>query len=188
MNYKRILHLIKNLVTQPRTETIRLVGETENIGLLFKKLIIPTALAVIVAQFAGNVVFGHYYFSQIPEFLLKVCAPVFMTLALSSILYPILLNEILQYFALHNKLSRSFYIITYAFIPVLAMEFTIGLLPKLRPMLSLFNIYSYYILWLMLKAEYPDISNHTHRNVALTAIISMALLHWAIVACTKFLL
>lgn len=188
MNYQLILNIIKNLISQPKVETMRLASENKSVSQVFKEIIIPFIIAIILAQFIGNVIFGRYYFSQILNFLTKVTAPIILILTTSALLYTILLNEILQYFSLPNKLTRTFYIITYAFIPVMAVEFASGLLPKLRPMLTLLNIYSYYILWLLLKVEYTDISKQTHRKVALTAIISMALLHWAIVACINFLL
>ena len=188
MNYKLLLNLIKNLVIQPKTEAVRLTSETKGFWQVVKEIVIPFTIAIVLAQFVGNVAFGHYYFSQLPDFFFKVTLPLLFTLIVSALLYTLLMNEILQYYSLPHKISRTFYLITYAFIPVLTMEFVSGIIPQLRPLLTLFGAYSYYILWLMLKSEYFEIDKEKCRRATIIIIVSMNLLHWTIVACTKILL
>ncbi len=188
MNYKLLLNLIINLVIQPKTEANRLATETKGVVQVCKEIVLPFTIAIILAQFVGNVAFGRYYFSQLPFFFTKVTIPLVMTLLVSGLLYTLLMNEILQYYSLPHKMSRTFYLICNAFIPVLAMEFLSGLVPQLRPLLVLFGVYSYYILWLLLKSEYSAIDSKKLNRAAVIIIISMNLLHWTIVACTRILL
>ena len=178
MNYKLLLNLIINLVIQPKTEANRLATETKGVVQVCKEIVLPFTIAIILAQFVGNVAFGRYYFSQLPFFFTKVTIPLVMTLLVSGLLYTLLMNE----------MSRTFYLICNAFIPVLAMEFLSGLVPQLRPLLVLFGVYSYYILWLLLKSEYSAIDSKKLNRAAVIIIISMNLLHWTIVACTRILL
>lgn len=188
MNYKLLLNLIKNLVIQPKTEAVRITSEAKGFWQIIKEIVIPFTIAIILAQFVGNVAFGRYYFSQLPDFFAKVTLPLIMTLLVSALLYTLLMNEILQYYLLPHKMTRTFYLICNAFTPVLTMEFFSGLVPQLRPLLVLFGAYSYYVLWLLLKSEYSAIDNKKLNRAAVIIIISMNLLHWTIVACTRILL
>lgn len=187
MELKLLLNLTKNLIVQPMTVTLRLASETKNAKLLVKEIGVPYLTAIIIAQYIGNVIFGHYYFTDSLIFLQKVAAPKLAMLIASLLLFSILLNEIMHYFSLKSSFSRSVYIISYTFIPVLAAAILSGLLPKLEPLITLCGLYSYYILWFFIKAEYPDINEDKHRKVSITTIVSMIILHWAIVGCTNLI-
>ena len=108
-------------------------------------------------------------------------------LVVSGATLTLLLNEVLHYYSMKPKLARSFYIITYSFIPVFASSILSGLLPKLAPLFNLCGLYSYYLLWCMLKTEYSDIDNKIVRNATITSIAIMILLHWALVGCEKLI-
>ena len=62
-----------------------------------------------------------------------------------------------------------------------------GLLPKLAPLFNLCGLYSYYLLWCMLKAEYSDSDSKKVRNATITSIVIMILLHWALVGCENLI-
>lgn len=126
-------------------------------------------------------------FKDLLSFIINVLVPHLALLLVSGLLFTLLLHEILHYYSLQAKLLRSFYIITYSFIPIFAASILSGLLPKLAPLFNLCGLYSYYLLWCVLKAEYHDTNDKKLRNATLTSIATMVLLHWALVGCGKLI-
>lgn len=187
MNIKPLLRLTIDLISQPVAETGRLANETKKAPALIKEIGLPYCIAIIVADFVGHVIFGKYMFREILDFALNVLVPDIFLLVMSAVLFTILLNEILHYYSLKSQISRSFYIITYSFIPFFVASIFGGLLPKLTPLFTLCGLYSYYILLCLLKAEYNDLSNRRYRNIAITAVLTMMLMHWAIIGCYKLI-
>ena len=187
MNIKSLLNLTIDLLGKPTTTATALSGETKGFAALLKDVALPYFVAIIVAEFIGHVLFGTYMFRDSLLFVINELVPRLALLLVSGILFSLLLHEILHYFSLRAKLLRSFYIITYSFIPIFATSILSGLLPKLAPLFNLCGLYSYYLLWCMLKAEYSDIDNKRIRNTIVTSIVIMVLLHWALVGCSKLI-
>lgn len=187
MNIKPLMRLTIDLISQPAAETGRLANESKKASYLIKKIGLPYIIAIIIADFVGHVIFGKYMFREFVDFALNVLVPDIFLFFMSGILFTILLNEILHYFSLKSCILRSLYIITYSFIPFFVTSIFSGLLPKLTPLFTLCGLYSYYILFCFLKSEYKDLSNNKYRNIAITTILSMMLMHWAIIGCYKLI-
>ena len=187
MNIKSLLNLTIDLIGKPNATATALSGETKGFAALLKEVALPYFLAIIVAEFIGHVMFGTYMFKDLLSFIINVLMPHLALLLVSGILFTLLLHEILHYYSLQAKLLRSFYIITYSFIPIFVTSIFSGLLPKLAPLFNLCGLYSYYLLWRVLKAEYQDTNDKKLRNATLTSIAAMVLLHWALVGCSNLI-
>lgn len=187
MNIKSLLNLTIELIGKPNATASALSGETKGFAALMKEVALPYFLAIIVAEFIGHVMFGTYMFKDLLSFIINVLMPHLALLLVSGLLFTLLLHEILHYYSLQAKLLRSFYIITYSFIPIFATSILSGLLPKLAPLFNLCGLYSYYLLWCVLKAEYQDTNDKKLRNATLTSIATMVLLHWALVGCSNLI-
>lgn len=187
MNIKSLLNLTIDLIGKPSTTASTLSRESKGVIALLKEIALPYFVAIIVAEFIGHVMFGTYMFRDSLSFIINELTPSLAILLVSGVTLTLLLNEVLHYYSMQPKLSRSFYIITYSFIPVFASSILGGLLPKLAPLFNLCGLYSYYLLWCMLRAEYSDIDNKKIRNVTMTSIAIMILLHWALVGCEKLI-
>lgn len=183
MNIKPLLQQTIDLISQPVVETERLANESKKVSALFKEVALPYIIAIIIADFVGHVIFGKYMFREILDFALNVLVPDIFMLIMSAVLFTILLNEILHYYSLKSRIFRSLYIITYSFIPFFVASIFGGLLPKLTPLFTLCGLYSYYVLLCFLKAEYHETSKIKFRNIAITTVVAMMLMHWAIVGC-----
>ena len=183
MNIKSLLNLTIDLIRKPNAATTALAAESKGFGALVKEVAAPYFLAIIVAEYIGHVMFGTYMFRESLSFVINELVPQLAMLLASGVIFTFLLNEVLHYYSLQPRLKRSFYIITYSFIPIFVASILSGLVPKLAPLFNLCGLYSYYLLWCMLKAENLGIDSHKHRNVALTAIAIMVLTHWALVGC-----
>lgn len=187
MNIKSLLNLTIDLVGKPNATASMLSANTKGFAALLKEIALPYFVAIIVAEYIGHVMFGTYMFKDSLSFIINALAPHLALLLTSGLLFTLLLHEILHYYSLQTKLPRSFYIITYSFIPIFAASIFSGLLPKLAPLFNLCGLYSYYLLWCMLKAEYSDIDNKKLRNATITSIATMVLLHWALVGCSNLI-
>ena len=187
MNIKSLLNLTIDLIRKPNAATTALAGESKGLGALVKEVAVPYFLAIIVAEYIGHVMFGMYMFRESLSFVINELVPRLSLLLVSGILFTLLLHEILHYYSLKAKLLRSFYIVTYSFIPIFATSILSGLLPKLAPLFNLCGLYSYYLLWCMLKAEYSDIDSKKIRNTIITSIAIMVLMHWALVGCSNLI-
>lgn len=165
----------------PIDTSVRLVAKSESVLDTAKNLLIPFLLITIVVQYIGGVVFGLKPFSDSLSFLGKTTLPTITLYIMSALLFPLALSEVFRYFSLNHSFQRSFYLVCYAFIPFHVATIACGLLPKLSSMIGMFALYSYYILWQMLKVEYPDLNKTKQRNVTIISIVSLSLLHWAIV-------
>ena len=183
MNIKSLLNLTIDLMARPQATANVLAGESKGFGTLLKEIAAPYFVAIALAEFIGHVAFGTYMFRESLLFITNELAPRLSMLIVSGLIFTFLLNEVLHYYSLQPKLKRSFYIVTYSFIPVFVASIMGGLIPKLSPLFSLCGLYSYYLLWCILKAENPGIDNKKHRNATLTAIATMVLIHWALVGC-----
>lgn len=182
------MRLTIDLISQPTAETGRLANESKKASDLIKEIGLPYIIAIIIADFIGYVIFGKYMFREIVEFALNVLLPDIFLIVMSAVLFTIMLNETLHYYSLKIGILRSFYIITYSFIPFFVSSIFSGLLPKLTPLFTLCGLYSYYVLLCFLKAEYHEISKIKFRNIAITIVILLMLMHWAIVGCYKMIL
>ena len=187
MNIKSLLNLTIDLLGKPTATTSALSGETKGFAALLKDVALPYFVSIIVAEFIGHVMFGTYMFKDSLSFVINELVPRLALLLVSGLLFTLLLHEILHYYSLQAKLSRSFYIITYSFIPIFVTSVLSGLLPKLAPLFNLCGLYSYYLLWCMLKAEYSDVDSKKIRNTIITSIVIMVLLHWALVGCSNLI-
>ena len=187
MNIKSLLNLTIDLLGKPTATASALSGETKGFAALLKDVALPYFVSIIVAEFIGHVMFGTYMFKDSLSFVINELVPRLALLLVSGLLFTLLLHEILHYYSLQAKLSRSFYIITYSFIPIFATSILSGLLPKLAPLFNLCGLYSYYLLWCMLKAEYSDVDSKKIRNTIITSIVIMVLLHWALVGCSNLI-
>ena len=187
MNIKSLLNLTIDLIGKPSATSSILSKESKGTLALLKEIALPYFIAIIVAEFIGHVMFGTYMFRDSLSFIINELTPTLALLLVSGATFTLLLNEVLHYYSMQPKLSRSFYIITYSFIPVFASSILGGLLPKLAPLFNLCCLYSYYLLWCMLKAEYSGSDNKKIRNVTMTSIAIMILLHWALVGCEKLI-
>ena len=188
MNIKSLLNLTIDLVRKPNATASALSGGTKGFAALLKEIALPYFIAIIAAEFIGHVMFGTYMFKDSLSFIINELTPRLAMLLVSGVMLTLLLNEVLHYYTMQPRLVRSFYITTYSFIPVFASSILSGLLPKLAPLFNLCGLYSYYILWWLLKAEYPNIDSKKHRNATITSIAIMIILHWAFVGCTKLIL
>ena len=187
MNIKSLLNLTIDLLGKPTATASTLSGETKGFAALLKDVAIPFFLAIIVAEYIGHVMFGTYMFKDSLSFIINELVPRLALLLTSGVVFTLLLNEVLHYYAMQPRLARSFYITTYSFIPVFVTSILSGLLPKLAPLFNLFGLYSYYLLWCLLKTEYSDTDNTKIRNATLTSTAIMILLHWALVGCSKLI-
>jgi hypothetical protein len=187
MNIKSLLNLTIDLLGKPTVTASVLSGETKDFASLLKDVALPYFIAIIAAEFVGHVMFGTYMFRDSLSFITNELVPRLSLLLISGLLFTLLLHEILHYYSLNANLLRSFYIITYSFIPIFAASILSGLLPKLTPLFNLSGLYSYYLLWCMLKAEYSDSDNKKIRNATMTSIAIMILLHWALVGCENLI-
>jgi hypothetical protein len=188
MNIKSLLNLTIDLIGKPSATASMLSGESKSVGQLIKQIAAPYFIAIIVAEYIGHVAFGTYMFRESLSFITNELAPRIVILLVSGVAFTLMLNELLHYYSLNANLKRTFYIVTHTFIPVFASSIFSGLLPKLAPLFNLCGLYSYYILWWLLKAEYPNIDSKKHRNATITSIAIMIILHWAFVGCTKLIL
>ena len=187
MNIKSLLNLTIDLIGKPSATSSILSKESKGALALLKEIALPYFIAIIVAEFIGHVMFGTYMFRDSLSFIVNELTPTLALLLVSGATFTLLLNEVLHYYSMQPKLSRSFYIITYSFIPVFASSILGGLLPKLAPLFNLCCLYSYYLLWCMLKAEYSGSDNKKIRNATITSIVIMILLHWALVGCENLI-
>ena len=187
MNIKSLLNLTIDLIGKPSATSSILSKESKGTLALLKEIALPYFIAIIVAEFIGHVMFGTYMFRDSLSFIITELTPTLALLLVSGATFTLLLNEVLHYYSMQPKLSRSFYIITYSFIPVFASSILGGLLPKLAPLFNLCCLYSYYLLWCMLKAEYSGSDNKKIRNATITSIVIMILLHWALVGCENLI-
>ena len=187
MNIKSLLNLTIDLIGKPSATSSILSKESKGTLALLKEIALPYFIAIIVAEFIGHVMFGTYMFRDSLSFIVNELTPTLALLLVSGATFTLLLNEVLHYYSMQPKLSRSFYIITYSFIPVFASSILGGLLPKLAPLFNLCCLYSYYLLWCMLKAEYSGSDNKKIRNATITSIVIMILLHWALVGCENLI-
>ena len=187
MNIKSLLNLTIDLIGKPSATASILSKESKGALALLKEIALPYLIAIITAEFIGHVMFGTYMFRDSLSFIVNELTPTLALLLVSGATFTLLLNEVLHYYSMQPKLSRSFYIITYSFIPVFASSILGGLLPKLAPLFNLCCLYSYYLLWCMLKAEYSGSDNKKIRNATITSIVIMILLHWALVGCENLI-
>ena len=188
MNIKSLLNLTIDLVGKPTATASVLSSQTKGFAALLKEIALPYFVAIIAAEYIGHVMFGTYMFKDSLSFIINELVPLLALLLVSGILFTLLLHEILHYYSIEAKLKRTFYIVTYSFIPIFLTSILGGLIPKLAPLFNLCGLYSYYLLWCMLKAEYSNIDNKKLRNATLTSIATMILLHWALVGCEKLIL
>ena len=165
-----------------------LSANTKGFAALLKEIALPYFVAIIVAEYIGHVMFGTYMFRDSFKFIINELLPRLALLLTSGAVFTLLLYEILHYYSISAKLSRVFYIITYSFIPIFVTSIFSGLLPKLAPLFNLCGLYSYYLLWCMLKAECADTDNKKLRNATITSIAIMILMHWVFVGCENLIL
>ncbi len=187
MNIKSLLNLTIDLIRKPNATTSALSSDAKGFRALLKEVAIPYFLAIIVAEYIGHVMFGTYMFKDSLLFIINELVPRLALLIVSGAAFTLLLNEVLHHYSLPQKLIRSFYIVTYSFIPIFVTSILSGLLPKLAPLFNLCGLYSYYLLWCMLKAEYSDMDSKKFRNITITVIAIMVLLHWALVGCNNLI-
>ena len=188
MNIKSLLNLTIDLIGKPSATASILSKESKGAPALLKEIALPYLIAIIAAEFIGHVMFGTYMFRDSLSFIINELTPTLAMMVVSGATFTLLLNEVLHYYSMQPKFARSFYIITYSFIPVFASSILSGLLPKLAPLFNLCGLYSYYLLWCMLKTEYSGSDNKIVRNATITSIAIMILLHWALVGCEKLIL
>ena len=142
MNIKSLLNLTIDLIGKPSATSSILSKESKGTLVLLKEIALPYFIAIIVAEFIGHVMFGTYMFRDSLSFIINELTPTLALLLVSGATFTLLLNEVLHYYSMQPKLSRSFYIITYSFIPVFASSILGGLLPKLAPLFNLCCLYS----------------------------------------------
>ncbi len=185
MNLKLLLDTTKDLVLQPAAATEKMSAMERSNATTLTSITLPYLIAIAVADYMGNVVFGKFAFSESVDCLMQVIVPQLILIVSYTILQTALLGTILRYNKIQSSAKQLFNIVLYTLIPILATATLGGLLPKISGMINLFALYAYYIMWLLLKNSYND--NDQMQKIRLTIIISGALLYMTIRELLKIL-
>ncbi len=189
MQLSSFIKRVRNIISEPVKEFIKISKESVKPGSLFVNYTLPFLGLYTVASYLGRIVFGPATFSTGTGVILKSILLIILMVVAGIYLVSLAINEILPFFHTKKDITKTYSLITYSLTPAYISLVLSGLVPKLSVLFNLFGLYSVFLYWIATAAivDMIKVKRQIFVPISLLVTVLVFLVIWLILG-TIFLI